>query len=139
MKEFESGLEEARRERESYPYPPYVMDFVRVRLNPECRDVGEPGHHRNPPEWYGDGWAAMTERYHSPEWDGVLGHVQKRLVVEDPEERHPYLVQCWFSDQSVPLMASAWFAADELAEPAHAEIAVWIPDPPVVTEYEQRG
>ena len=46
MKEFESGLEEARRERESYPYPPYVMDFVRVRLNPECRDVGEPGHYR---------------------------------------------------------------------------------------------
>ena len=117
-------------ERESYPYPPYVMDFVRVRLSPVCRDLGESGDHRSPPEWYGDGWAALTERYHSPEWDGVVGQVQKRLVVEDPEEKHPYLVQCLFSGQSVPMMASAWFSAGELVEPARAEIAAWIPDPP---------
>jgi hypothetical protein len=117
-------------ERESYPHPPYVMDFVRVRLSPVCRDLGESGDHRSPPAWYGDGWAALTERYHSPEWDGVVGQVQKRLVVEDPEEKHPYLVQCLFSGQSVPMMASAWFSAGELVEPARAEIAAWIPDPP---------
>jgi hypothetical protein len=117
-------------ERESYPHPPYVMDFVRVRLSPVCRDLGESGDHRSPPAWYGDGWAALTERYHSSEWDGVVGQVQKRLVAEDPEEKHPYLVQCLFSGQSVPMMASAWFSAGELVEPARAEIAAWIPDPP---------
>jgi len=58
----------------------------------------------------------------------VVGQVQKRLVVEDPEEKHPYLVQCLFSGQSVPMMASAWFSAGELVEPARAEIAAWIPD-----------
>jgi len=60
-------------ERENYPHPPYVTDFVRVRLSPECRDGGETGTHRSLPEWYGEGWAALTERYHSPAWDGVLG------------------------------------------------------------------
>src|ERR687884_1270753 len=104
------------------------MDFVRVRLSPECRDRGEPGTHRSLPAWYGQGWAALTDRYHSPAWDGVLGQVQKRLVAEDRDEQHPYLVQCLFPGQSVPMMASAWFAADEMVEPARAEIAVWIPD-----------
>ena len=127
----------AESERERYPHPPYVMDFVRVRLSPECRDVGEAGAHRTPPEWYGPGWTAMMERYHSAAWDGVLGQVQKRLVAEDPEERHPYLVQCYFPDQPVPEMVSAWFSADELVEPAHAEIARWIPDPPRVARDDE--
>ncbi len=121
-----------RSERQSYPHAPYVMDFVRVRLSPECRDLGESGKHRSSPTWYGDGWTALTERYHSPEWDGVCGQVQMRLVVEDPDEKHPYLVQCIFPGQAIRENASAWFAADELVEPAHAEIAVWIPDPPVI-------
>ena len=65
------------------------MDFVRVRLSPVCRDLGESGDHRSPPAWYGDGWAALTERYHSSEWDGVVGQVQKRLVAEDPGREAP--------------------------------------------------
>jgi len=137
VRDLERVFEEGRRERASYPYPPYEMDFVRVRLRPECRDRGEPGtHRRRLPAWYGAGWARLTERYHSPAWDGVLGQVQTRLVVDDPDEQHPYLVQCLFPGQAVRLLASAWFAADELVEPAHAEIAVWIPDPPRLTDAE---
>ncbi|MBV8717681.1 MAG: hypothetical protein JO020_31540 [Chloroflexi bacterium] len=119
-------------ERESYPHPPYEMDFVRVRLSADCRDLGEQSAYRQPPEWYSEPWIAMIEPYHSAAWDGVIGQVQRRLVVDDPAERHPYLVQCLFWGQTVPEWASAWFAADELVQPAHEEIARWIPDPPRV-------
>lgn len=121
MKDFAHGRDEARRERESYPYPPYVIDMVRVRLSAEgCSEDGS-GRHRSPPAWFTHGMAARIERHHSADWDGVYGEVQKRLVVDDPDDTHPYLVQCLFPGQAVPLDTSAWFSAWELVEPTNAE------------------
>ena len=117
-------------ERERHPHPPYEMDFVRVRLSTDCRDLGERGANSEP-------WMAMIEAYHSAAWDGVIGQVQRRLVVDDPAERHPYLVQCLFWGQAVPEWVSAWFAADELVQPADEEIARWIPDPPRIATNDE--
>ena len=42
-----------------------------------------------------------------------------------------------FPGQSVPMLASAWFTADQLVAPAHAAIAVRIPDSRVRLQVRQ--